>query len=61
MKDIKYELVQKNINEMINVLEFDGMRSAGKIKINAQTLYYLHQLNAHYSKAAAKKQPVKEG
>ena len=62
MKIIDYDALRKNIDEMINLMEYDGMRSPGKIKINAQTLSYLLDLKRHYAKPiqVAKKAPKKE-
>ena len=36
--------------EIINVLEYDSMRSAGKAKLNADKLYYLYALKERYTK-----------
>ena len=30
---VDYEKLLKNVNEMINLLEFDAMRSSGKAKL----------------------------
>lgn len=62
MKEIDYDALCKNIDEMVNLMEYDGMRSPGKIKINAQTLSYLLVLKKHYAELAkpAKKAPTKE-
>ena len=35
---------------MIDTLEYDSMRSAGKAKLNAEVLYYMHQIKDRYSK-----------
>jgi hypothetical protein len=43
---------------MINTLEYDSMRSGGKVKINAQTLCNLIELEKHYTaKTNSMKQP----
>jgi len=34
---------------MIDTLEYDSMRSAGKAKLNAEVLYYMHALKDRYS------------
>ena len=62
MKIIDYDAIRDNVDEMINLMEYDGMRSPGKIKINAQTLFYLLELKKHYAKPIqiAKKAPKKE-
>lgn len=57
-KEINYDALKYNIDDMINLLEYDAMRSAGKAKMNAQTLYYLHQLKGIYAKQ--KQTPKKE-
>jgi len=52
---------------MIETLEYDSMRSGGKAKLNAETLYYMHQLKKHYEdqlskkKTAPKAVPEKKG
>ena len=38
-----------NYKEMINTLEYDSMRSAGKAKLNAQVLLNMHTLYKLYS------------
>lgn len=58
MREIDYEKLLKNINEMVNLLEYDSMRSAGKSKINASTLKDLIELQKHYTNSI--KQPVKK-
>ena len=54
---IDYDALLRNINEMINTLEYDAMRSAGKAKMSAATLRDLHDLKKHYE---AGKKPVKK-
>ena len=44
MKDINKEILVKNMKEMINLLEFDSMRSAGKAKLNSQHLHSMYWL-----------------
>ena len=59
MKDINYEALTRNIDEMINILEYDSMRSGGKAKINAGTLNELYVLQERYAKVlAAGKKPA---
>lgn len=61
MREIDYEQLVANYNEMINVLEYDSMRSAGKAKLNSTTLVQLHELRAHYqAKVNSKKAAVKK-
>lgn len=52
MRTIDKEAMLHNIDEMINALEFDSMRSAGKCKLNAGVLVSLHQLREFYKPAA---------
>lgn len=47
-REIDYaELIEKTA-AMINSLEFDSARSAGKCKVNAQSLFYLYALKERY-------------
>ena len=65
VREINYKKIIENIDEMTNTIEFDAMRSAGKMKINADTLIHLHSLKEIYSKKlptkAPKKKEVKNG
>jgi len=47
---IDYAQLTKNYETMIDTLEYDSMRSAGKAKLNAEVLYYMHALKDRYSK-----------
>jgi len=47
-REINYETLLSNINEMISLLEFDAMRSAGKAKLNSQHLHSLYELKERY-------------
>lgn len=58
MHDIDYDLLLLNVSKMINLLEFDAMRSSGKAKLNSQHLESLYSLEDRYSKM--KKKPVKK-
>ena len=49
LRDIDNTQLNKNLDVMINTLEYDSMRSAGKTKLNAQTLVHLHQLKEIYN------------
>lgn len=61
MREIDYTKLIDNIDEMVNTLEYDSMRSAGKSKLNAPTLIELIELRKHYqSKINSNKQPVKK-
>ena len=57
-KVIDYDQLIENIDEMILVHEFDGMRSPGKIRVSAETLVALYALKDRYTK---KPTPKKEG
>ena len=57
-REIDYDQLLENIDEMINVHEFDGMRSPGKIRVSAETLVALYTLKDRYTK---KPTPKKEG
>ena len=50
MRPIDLEALLTNYKDMINTLEYDSMRSAGKAKINAETLTYMHALVERYQK-----------
>ena len=59
MNDIDYDLIVENIDKMVNVLEFDAMRSPGKAKMNSQhlhSLYYLKEVYAKKTKKPSKKE-----
>ena len=45
---IDYVQLLKNVEEMISLLEFDSMRSAGKCKLNAGHLDSLYNLKKIY-------------
>ena len=44
MKEIDKSLVISQLKTMINVLEYDSMRSAGKAKLNSQHLHSMYWL-----------------
>ena len=63
MNEIDYNVLMVNIDRMINLLEFDAMRSSGKAKLNSQHLHSLYELKDRYTdkvkpavKASAKKE-----
>jgi len=59
MRTIDNEKLLKNVTDMINLLEYDSMRSSGKAKINAANLRDLIELQKHYTaKINSSKQPV---
>ena len=47
---IDYPHLIRNIDDMINTLEYDSSRSGGKTKLNCDKLYYLYALRERYSK-----------
>ncbi len=47
-REINYEILIENVKEMIQLLEFDSMRSSGKTKMNSQHLDSLYRLKAIY-------------
>ena len=49
-REIDYDKLLENIDEMIRVHEFDGMRSPGKIRVSAETLVALYSLKDRYTK-----------
>ena len=56
-REIDYIELLKNIDEMINLLEYDSMRSAGKTKLNSQHLHSLYFLKELYESKLPKKSP----
>lgn len=61
MHKIDYAKLAENVNMMINLLEYDAMRSSGKAKMNSQHLESLYVLQDRYTKMLSKtKAPVKE-
>jgi len=59
VRTINYEELVKNYETMIETLEYDSMRSAGKAKLNAEVLVGLHSLRDRYLKEI-KTRPVKK-
>ena len=57
---IDYKILLNNVEIMINLLEFDGMRSSGKIKLNCGHIESLYKLKEIYEKKIAKVKPKKE-
>ncbi len=55
-KLVDYSRLLENVIEMINVLEYDGMRSAGKAKLNSGTLVNLYALKDRYSEQVCPKE-----
>ena len=48
MNDIDYVALISNLDKMINLLEYDSMRSPGKAKLNSQHLHSLYFLKEKY-------------
>ena len=59
-REIDYIALLKNIEEMINLLEFDSTRSSGKTKLNSQHLHSLYFLKEKYEGMIPKKTVKKE-
>ena len=57
MKDIDKSLVVSQLKTMINVLEYDSMRSAGKAKLNSQHLHSMYWLLQNVYEVPAAKKP----
>lgn len=61
MYEINYNQLIQNYDQMINTLEYDSMRSGGKAKLNAETLFHLYAMKEKYqSKIAPAKKEVKK-
>ena len=60
MRAIETEKLIENINLMINSLEYDSMRSPGKLKVNSDTLANLFYLKERYEKIAVEAPTVEE-
>ena len=52
---IDYAQLTKNYETMIDTLEYDSMRSAGKSKLNADSLANMHALKDRYMEMISKK------
>ena len=57
---VDYDKILDNIDTMINLLEYDAMRSSGKMKLNSQHLHSLHYLKDVYEAKVKKPTPVKK-
>ena len=55
MNVIDYTTLLANVNQMINLLEYDSMRSSGKAKMNSQHLESLYSLKDRYEVMVAPK------
>lgn len=62
MHKIEYPVLLENIKQMVNLLEYDAMRSPGKAKLNSGHLEALLNLQDRYTKelAADKKSAPKK-
>jgi hypothetical protein len=63
MREINKTELLYNIDNMINTLEYDSMRSAGKVKLNSNLLINLYTLKSMYeeqTKNSKKPTPKKE-
>ena len=49
---IDYKQISQHVDEMINLLEYDSMRSPGKCKLNAPAIDSLYNLQDRYSAMA---------
>lgn len=58
-RQIDYKALLANVDEMITLLEFDAMRSAGKTKLNSQHIHSLYVMKDLYEKKCAKTQDAK--
>ena len=57
---IDYKTLLENIERMIEIQEFDGMRSPGKVKMNAANLVDLYTLRDRYAEMLKKTTPAKK-
>tara|TARA_Y100000401_G_scaffold38026_1_gene28625 strand:+ start:991 stop:1182 length:192 start_codon:yes stop_codon:yes gene_type:complete len=57
-REIDYDKLLENINEMINTLEYDSSRSGGKTKLNCDKLYFLYSLQQRYNSLLKPKKEV---
>ena len=55
VRKIDYVALLNNVNDMIELLEFDSMRSSGKAKLNSQHLHSLYYLKEKYENMIPKK------
>ena len=60
LHQIDYETLLYNVNQMLNLLEFDAMRSSGKAKLNSQHLHSLYYLRDIYEDKVKKPTPKKK-
>lgn len=60
MNEIDYKTLLENVDKMINLLEYDAMRSPGKAKLNSQHLESLYAIKDRYVKMQPKTTTVEE-
>jgi hypothetical protein len=53
-RNIDYDLIINNLQEMINALEYDSMRSSGKAKVNSPQLETLYNMKDRYEAMVSK-------
>jgi len=58
VREINHKDLLENIETMINTLEYDSMRSAGKTKLNSSLLVNLHTLKDFYKKELKNSKPT---
>lgn len=51
---INYTTLLMNVEQMINLLEYDAMRSAGKAKVNVHSIHALYELADRYTEMLTK-------
>ena len=59
LHEINYDALLDNVDRMINLLEFDSMRSSGKAKLNSQHLHSMYYLKEVYESKVKKPTPAK--
>ena len=60
LHNVDYDVLMENVDRMINLLEYDAMRSSGKMKLNSQHLHSLYYLKEQYETKVKKPTPVKK-
>ena len=59
-REINYQDLLENLDMMINTMEYDSQRSAGKCKMNANNYNELVKMRETISKKVVKKSPPKK-
>ena len=60
LHNIDYVKLKQHVEVMINLLEFDSMRSSGKAKLNSQHLHSLYELKDRYETMIPKRPAAKK-